>query len=153
MACVEHEWLLLVFICKMKGVKAVKKKLSLKSRVLTSVLLTIGLSLGTVGVANAATETIRGTLNRGGYLVQYNKVRMHSYTGPVYLRIFDLPSTYVRVGLTDLNHYQFTNSIQWNWPAKKKWTNVPKGKRFKIQARMGQDRFGGFNVFLGDLTH
>lgn len=101
-----------------------------------SIILAVG---GTAGIANADTTNIWGTLHPEGYLVKYDKTRIHTFNGPITLNVTDMPSGYLRLGLRDMARRggpQFTATKQWNKTGSQYWPNIAKGQKFAIQGRM-----------------
>lgn len=103
------------------------------------VAVALGVLAGASSVAYAETNFIEGHMDKTGQLVQYDRVRRHTFTGPITLQVNHMPSGYLRLGLRNMNKKggpQFTDSYQWDRPGSKSWGNILVNTRFAVQGRM-----------------
>ena len=116
----------------------------------TGVAAVTSLGLG-ASTALAATSVVSGNLNPNGALVQYATYRTKQGYGSIGLNVTNMPSGYLRLGLINANHVQFSDSIQWNTKGYKSWSGVYSGTRFALQGRMAS---GGTDTYWsGVLTY
>lgn len=118
--------------------------------------LTITLLVGSTVSALAATARVSGDLDSYGNLIQYDYTRTHTFDGPISLSVDDMPSGHLRLGLRNMKQAggpQFTDSLQWNKPGIKQWSNILKGTRFAFQGRMKSCSFWCDVTWGGNLTY
>lgn len=126
--------------------------LILSFSLITSVTLFGGIA--TPSVQAAVSHFVQGQLNTRGNLVQYSKVRTHTYEGAIRLNVTDMPYGYLRLGLRDVRYKdgrQLAGTVTWYAKGSKSFGTFKKGTRFAIQGRM-QKAPGRDNTWGGNLS-
>jgi hypothetical protein len=132
-----------------------KKSLAAKIAVVPSTAALLAL-VGTTA-AEAAAYSVYGTLNTGGYLVQYSTYRTHSGGGSS-LKVTDNVAGYSRFGLRNTANSQISNSNEYHGTntllAFKRASNgsldIPTGS-YALNGRMAANS-GGDNYWAGTLN-
>ncbi len=88
-------------------------KLKLAAKVAAASVAAALLAVVGATAAEAATYSVYGDLNTGGYLVQYSTYRTHGGGGSS-LKITDNVSSYSRFGLRNTSNVQITNSNEYH---------------------------------------
>ena len=97
---------------------------------LAAMTMSLGLAVAGITSVSALSDTatpaaygagmvqrVSGQLNTGGYLVQYSRIRTHTFTGNITMTITDTTSGFLRLGLRDVrynNGRQLGPTLQWN---------------------------------------